>query len=238
MLKKHRVVALIPARAGSKRLTNKNLLHLAGKPLIAWTIEAALNSAEIDDVIVSTDSVDIKQVAIEFGAKVPFMRPSALAEDTASTDDVLMHAIDELKLNSTDILVLLQPTSPLRGFEEIDNALFQLNNGNVQGCVSVCECEHSPMWSNTLPESMLMGGFIKSEISSKRSQELPTYYRLNGAIYAYRVSYLNKYKSRFYSDEIKANIMPACKSIDIDNKIDFQFAEFLMKQAKENLEKV
>ncbi len=232
MLKKHRVVALIPARAGSKRLTNKNLLPLAGKPLIAWTIEAALNSAEIDDVIVSTDSVDIKQVAIDFGATVPFMRPSSLAEDTASTDDVLMHAIDELKLNSTDIIVLLQPTSPLRGFEEIDNVLFQLNNGNVQGCVSVCECEHSPMWSNTLPENMLMGSFIRPDVSVKRSQDLPTYYRLNGAIYAYRVSFVKRYKSRFYSDQIVASIMPTNKSVDIDNSLDFKFAEFLIEQER------
>ena len=93
MLKSRRVVALIPARAGSKRLANKNLLPLAGKPLIAWTIEAALNSPAIDEVVVSTDSIDIKQVAIEFGATVPFMRPNVLAHDTALTDDVLMHAL-------------------------------------------------------------------------------------------------------------------------------------------------
>ena len=192
MLKNSRVVALIPARAGSKRLINKNLLLLVGKPLIAWTIEAALYSPEIDDVVVSTDSIDIKQVAIEFGASVPFMRPNVLAHDTATTDDVLMHAIEVLKLTPSDVIVLLQPTSPLRDYEDIANALSQFNDENVQGVVSVCECEHSPMWSNTLPENMQMGSFIKPEIAGKRSQDLPRYYRLNGAIYAYRVSYLNK----------------------------------------------
>ena len=229
MLKNNRCVALIPARAGSKRLINKNLLPLAGKPLIAWSIETALNSPEIDDVVVSTDSIDIKQVAIDFGATVPFMRPNDLSHDTATTDDVLMHAIEELKLTPSDIIVLLQPTSPLRDYEDIGNALSQLNDRNVQGVVSVCECEHSPMWSNTLADNMKMGGFIRPEIATKRSQDLPRYYRLNGAIYAYRVSYLNKYKSRFYSDEIKASLMPANKSVDIDNEIDFQLAGFLMQ---------
>jgi len=232
MIDNHRVVALIPARAGSKRLKNKNILPLGGKPLIAWTIEAALNSCEIDDVIVSTDDLNIKQVAIDFGASVPFMRPSFLSNDVASTDDVLLHAINELKLSDTDILILLQPTSPMRNYQEIKKALLLLNDGAVQGVVSVCECEHSPLWSNILPNDMLMGDFIRPEIASKRSQELPVYYRLNGAIYAYRVSYLNKYKCRYYSDEIKASVMPANKSIDIDNEIDFQFSEFLVSNTK------
>ncbi|MFT6904709.1 MAG: CMP-N,N'-diacetyllegionaminic acid synthase [Oleiphilaceae bacterium] len=234
MLKGSRVVALIPARAGSKRLVNKNLLPLAGKPLIAWTIEAALNSPEIDEVVVSTDSIDIRQVAIEFGASVPFMRPNVLAQDTATTDDVLLHSIEELKLSPADVIVLLQPTSPLRGFKDISRALSELNDNNVQGVVSVCECEHSPMWSNTLPESMLMGDFIKEDVAIKRSQDLPVYYRLNGAVYAYRVAYLNKYKRRYYSKLIKASVMSTNNSVDIDNLLDFQFAEFLMQQTKPN----
>lgn len=228
MLKSNRVVALIPARAGSKRLANKNLLPLAGKPLIAWTIEDALNCPWIDNVIVSTDSMDIKQAAIELGATVPFLRPSSLANDNASTDDVLMHTIDELELLPSDILVLLQPTSPLRDSKDINNALSLLAEEKVQGVVSVCECEHSPLWSNTLPENNLMGDFIRQDIAAKRSQDLPAYYRLNGAIYAYKVAFLNKYNSRFYSDEIKAMVMPANKSVDIDNLLDFKFAEFLM----------
>ncbi|KQH83647.1 CMP-N-acetlyneuraminic acid synthetase [Vibrio furnissii] len=227
---KNKVIALLPARAGSKRLINKNILPIANKPLIAWTIEAALDVELFDDVIVSTDSDDIKNVALDFGASVPFKRPSPLSSDTATTDDVLMHAIKVLNLKSTDIIVLLQPTSPLRESKDIKEALLKLNDSNVQGVVSVCECEHSPLWSNILPESMLMGEFIRSDISSKRSQDLPCFYRLNGAIYAYRVSYLEKHNGRVYSNDIKAHIMPTSRSIDVDNLTDFHFAEFLLKR--------
>lgn len=233
MDKGNRVVALIPARGGSKRLSNKNLLPLAGKPLIAWTIDAALKCSLIDEVVVSTDSLDIKQIAIDFGACVPFIRPALLASNAASTDDVIMHAIDALELSPSDTLVVLQPTSPLRDGEDISNALLTLLNRNVQGVVSVCECEHSPLWSNTLPESKLMGEFIIPDLATKRSQDLPVYYRLNGAIYAYNVSFLKKYKCRYYSNEIIATVMPVNKSVDIDNEIDFKFAEFLVEQSKE-----
>jgi len=230
-MSKKKVVALIPARAGSKRLSNKNLLPLAGKPLIAWTIEAALTCDLIDDVIVSTDSEEIKRVAIDFGAKVPFSRPSYLAGDCASTDDVIMHAIDELKLSSSDTVMLLQPTSPLRDNVDITNAILQLNSDLVQGVVSVCECEHSPLWSNTLPENRLMGGFIREDIAAKRSQDLPVHYRLNGAIYAYKVEFLRKYRGRIYSNAIKAIKMLPEKSVDIDTKSDFKYAEFLIENS-------
>lgn len=227
-----RVVALIPARAGSKRLHNKNLLSLGGKPLIAWTIEAALKCSLIDDVVVSTDDQNIKNIAIEYGATVPFIRPEILANDTSSTDDVIIHALEELKLSESDVLVLLQPTSPLRESRDIENALTILVNDAVQGVVSVCECEHSPMWCNTLPDSKLMGGFIKHEVAANRSQDLPTYYRLNGAIYAYKVSYFKKYRIRHYSNGIKAFVMPVNRSIDIDHDFDFKFAEFLIENKK------
>ncbi|GAD02758.1 cytidylyltransferase domain-containing protein [Agarivorans albus] len=231
MPNKTKIVALIPARAGSKRLPGKNILDLAGKPLIAWTIEAALGCDEIDNVVVSSDSDIIRDVALSNGASVPFERPAKLASDSASTDDVLLHAIDELDLDSDDILVLLQPTSPLRDNNDISEAL-QLIEGDVKGVVSVCECEHSPMWCNTLPASQLMGGFIPKDIASKRSQDLPQYYRLNGAIYAYRVSYLKKNLGRVYSDAISAFVMENSKSIDIDDVDDFLFASFKLESRK------
>lgn len=228
--KNHKTIALIPARAGSKRLINKNLLLLSGKPLIAWTIDAALNCPAIDRVVVSTDSVDIKNVSTEFGAEVPFMRPGSLGRDKSTTDEVIMHAIEELNLSPDDILVLLQPTSPLRDAEDINSVLIEFNDLTVEGVVTVCECEHSPMWSNILAEDRKMGDFIKPDLVNKRSQDLPVFYRLNGAIYAYRVTYLIKHKSRFYSDKIKAGIMSTCKSVDIDSQLDFNFAEFLIQQ--------
>lgn len=228
MLDGNRVVAIIPARMGSKRLPNKNILLLAGKPLIAWTIEAALKCEYIDEVVVSTDSELIIKVAEEFGAKVPFVRPKSLSGDMATTDDVVLHAIEELKLSPSDVIVLLQPTSPLRNVSDIDSSLKELKYSEVLGVVSVCKCEHSPLWSNILPENLSMEGFIKTDISTKRSQDLPTFYRLNGAIYAYKVSYLTKFKMRHYSKNIKSSIMPIERSVDIDNQFDFDFANFLM----------
>ncbi|MFT5452221.1 MAG: CMP-N-acetylneuraminic acid synthetase [Enterobacterales bacterium] len=224
-----RVVAIIPAREGSKRLPNKNTLVLAGKPMIAWTIEAALQSKYVKEVIVSTDSELIKEVAEKHGAVVPFIRPESLSGDMATTDDVLMHAINVLELSPSDILVLLQPTSPLRNVDDIDKALEELQLEQLKGVVSVCECEHSPLWANSLPDDLSMGDFIENKISTKRSQDLPVYYRLNGAIYAYRVSYLKKYLTRYYSDTIKASVMPPERSLDIDTKLDFKMAQCLFE---------
>ncbi|MGR5431128.1 cytidylyltransferase domain-containing protein [Vibrio astriarenae] len=232
-LDKSNVVAIIPARSGSKRLPNKNLMQLCGKPLIGWTIEAAKKASIIENIIVSTDSANIKEVALRFGAEVPFDRPKELATDTSSTDDVLLHAISELGLKSNDIIVLLQPTSPLRGADDILAAVSLLEDDNIQGVVSVCECEHSPLWSNTLPSNMLMGGFIDDDISSKRSQDLLTYYRLNGAIFAYRVKYLLECKGRKYSNCIRAFEMQVVNSVDIDSKLDFDFAEYLLSKIEQ-----
>lgn len=229
MTKKAKVVALIPARGGSKRLKNKNLLPMAGKPLIGWTIDAALNCVEIDSVVVSTDCLEIKKTAIAFKAEVPFIRPADLATDYASTDDVMLHAINKLQLSPSDIVVLLQPTSPLRDEQDISLFVHDLLDSDLSGVVSVCECEHTPLWSNTLPQDLRMGEFINPTIGSKRSQDLPQYYRLNGAIYAYRVEYLRRYGGRYYSSEVKARVMSAEKSVDIDTELDFKFAEFLMK---------
>lgn len=226
MPNRNRVVALIPARAGSKRLPNKNILPLSGKPLIAWTIEAALNSQYIDEVVVSTDSELIREVSKKYGATVPFLRPEAISGDMATTDAVLLHAIAELGLSDSDTLILLQPTSPLRDFIDIDKALALLSEPDVLGVVSVCECEHSPLWANTLPDNLNMGEFINPEVALSRSQDLPVYYRLNGAIYAYGVSFLNKYKKRHYTDGIKASIMDIEHSIDIDNEFDFAMATY------------
>lgn len=228
MLKPKKILALIPARQGSKRIPNKNTLELCGKPLLAWTILSAINSDLITDVIVSTDSDTIKSISEKFGAKVPFLRPKYLASDTASTDAVILHAIEQLGLEDSDIIIILQPTSPLRNSKDIDAALNLLIKEDLMGVVSVCECQHSPLWSNTLREDHLMDDFIDQDILSKRSQELPIYYRLNGAIYAYRVSYFAKHKKRVYSNKVKAYIMPFERSIDIDYPIDFSLAEFLI----------
>ena len=222
-----RIVALVPARSGSKRILNKNLRLLSGIPLIAWTIRSARESARITDVIVSTESGVIAEEAKRYGARIPFMRPENLSTDTASTDDVIMHAVAELDLQDDDILMLLQPTSPLRTAASMDKALELLENNAYEGVVSVTECEHSPLWVNVLPDDLTMGNFISDSISSTRSQDLPSYYRLNGAIYAYKVRFLREHKRRRYTKQIRAFVMPLRESVDIDSPADFEYAEFL-----------
>lgn len=225
------VTALIPARRNSQRVSNKNLRLLNGKPLIYWSIQAALTSKSVDRVIISTDCKDIANCAIELGAEVPFIRPANLASNDASTDDVMLHAIEALSLNEDDILLLLQPTSPLRTSEHIDEAVELLSdNLSLQGCVSVCECEHSPLWANTLPDDASMNSFLNEDLITRRSQDLPTYYRLNGAMYCYRVSLIKYAKKRAYTDRVKAFVMPQEASVDIDTELDFYWAEFLMQQ--------
>ena len=227
MINNKKILAIITARAGSKRLPNKNILDLAGKPLIAWTIDEAKKSKYIDKLIVSTDSEKIAEISKKYGTEVPFMRPKELADDNATSIDVIKHAIEFLGKDKFDYILLLQPTSPLRTIDEIDNAIEMLDD-NTKAVVSVCETEHSPLWSNTLPEDLSMKNFIRSEVKNKRSQDLPKYYRLNGAIYIAETKYFYK-NNGFLGDKTKAYIMPQQSSIDIDSEIDFKLCEILIK---------
>jgi len=232
MINGRRVVALVPARGGSKRLPRKNILPLCGKPLIAWTIEAALHSKYVDRVCVSTDSIEIAEVCKSIGVDVPWLRPSELAQDTSSTNDVILHAINTMSDMTNDIVVILQPTSPLRTLRHIDESLELLVGSDAKGIVSVSECEHSPLWANTLPADKGMGDFIKPAIMGKRSQELPIYYRINGAIYAFTKDSLVSHKGIFYSDEVYAYPMERNYSVDIDTELDFIIAEVLLQSAQ------
>lgn len=224
-----KVLAIIPARGGSKRLPGKNIMDLNGKPLIAWTIEAAKKSKNIDTIIVSTDETEIVEVSKHYGAKVPFIRPKELANDTTTSIDVILHAINYLKGkgDNFDYVILLQPTSPLRTSKDIDKTFKMLGN-NTRAVISVCETEHSPLWSNTLPEDLSMKDFIRHEIKGMRSQDLPKYYRLNGAIYISDVEYLIENKG-FLAKETKAFLMPQDRSVDIDTEMDFILANILLK---------
>ena len=215
-------LAIIPARGGSKRLPRKNILDLCGKPLIAYTIEAALKSKYIDKVIVSSDDDEILNISLNFGAET-IKRPVELASDTATTFDAIKHTIDNFE--KYDYIVLLQPTSPLRNENHIDEAIELLEEKQADAIVSVCEMDHSPLWSNTLPEDGNMRGFLREEILNKRSQDLEKYYRLNGAIYICKTDKLLENKSFFLKDNIFAYIMDRKSSIDIDEEIDFLFAQ-------------
>jgi len=231
MINGKKVLAIIPARGGSKRLPRKNILPLHGKPLIAWSIEAGLNSKYIDRVVVSTDCEDIAKVAIDFGADVPFIRPSEIATDTASTDSVILHCLSTLSVDTNpDIVVILQPTSPLRTNQDIDQALRLLIDKEAEGIVSVCECEHSPFWSNTLPADSNMGAFINKDVKGKRSQDLPSCYRLNGAVYVFTSDSLIDKQGVSYTESVYSFIMPGSRSVDIDLELDFRLAEVILNQ--------
>ena len=232
MYKGKTILGLIPARGGSKGLPRKNIKPLLGKPLIAWTIEQALASKYLDKVVVSTDDEEITKISKKYGAEVPFMRPKELAEDNAKGIDVVLHAMDWVKENDTrkqyDLIMLLQPTSPLRTKEDIDKAIELLFLKEAKAIVSVCEVDYHPLWSNTLPEDGCMKNFIRQEIMNKNRQELPLFYRLNGAIYLAYCDYIKEQKS-FFGEKTFACIMARERSIDIDNEIDFKLTEILIK---------
>ena len=238
MLNNKKILALIPARGGSKGLPRKNIKPLLGKPLIAWTIEQALNSKYIDRVIVSTDDLEIAEISKKYGAEVPFIRPKELAQDDTPTIDVVFHTLDyfENKGEKFDIVILLQPTSPLRETSDIDRALEMfINNEDALSLVSVKENEHPPFWSLKL-ESNFLKPLFEEKLFFKRRQELPQSYMPNGAIFIARVDTLKQYKT-FYTPKTIAYIMPPEKSIDIDTKFDFLLVEsFLQKKGERNEE--
>ena len=232
MINGKKVLAIIPARGGSKGLPGKNIKDLCGKPLIAWTIEQARDCGIIDEIVVSTDDMEIANIAKKNGAEVPFMRPAKLANDTASTIDVIFHAINWFKKHQnfqSEYILLLQPTSPLRIAEDIEGAIQTLNDKNVRAVVSVCETDHHPWWSNRLPKDGDMKDFIRPEILNKCRQELPVFYRLNGAVYLAETSYLREQNS-FFGSNTFAYKMPKSRSVDIDSELDFKLAALLVKE--------
>ncbi len=225
------ILYFIPARGGSKGLPGKNIRLLNGKPMIAWSIEAALNSKHKRKVIVSTDSDEIAEIAKVNHAEVPFLRPSELSTDTATTMDVIFHCLNwfESKGEIFDYVVLLQPTSPLRTEKHIDEAFMLLKEKKASAVVSVCKNEHHPMWSNAIPADGNMKNFIRPEVKGKNRQQLETSFRLNGAIYIATPEYL-KAEQSFIGKDTYAYEMTAESSIDIDTEIDFLLAEMIMKK--------
>ncbi|MBC3229578.1 acylneuraminate cytidylyltransferase family protein [Serratia fonticola] len=232
MINSKRVLAIIPARGGSKRLPNKNILPLGGKPLIKWSIDSALKSNLIDTVLVTSDSDEILSCCGNDNRLIKLKRKVELSTDTAKTIDVVINAIEFLaeKENYFDIVVLLQPTSPLRTTSHIDESLQLFDKEDAMGVQSVCECAHSPVWCNVLDETLSLNNFIKSDYIGVRSQDLETYYRINGAIYIYNIKELIIQNAIFFSPRVYAYKMNSIDSVDIDNKIDFEFADFLIKK--------
>jgi CMP-N,N'-diacetyllegionaminic acid synthase len=213
------VLGLITARGGSKGLPRKNVLQVGGKPLIAWTIEAALNSRVVSRVVLSSDDDEIIKAAKAWGCTVPFRRPEHLASDTATSMDVVLHAIEEVP--GFDYVMLLQPTSPLRTSQDIDEAFEILKSEQAPSCVSVTEAEQSPYWMYQLDERAKLQSVLPTGAAPHRRQDLPTVYVLNGAIYVARIDWLREVRS-FITNDTTAYIMSKRNSLDIDTDEDFQ----------------
>lgn len=222
-------IAIIPARGGSKRLPGKNTKLLGGKPLIAWTIEAAIESNVFDHVFVSTDSQEIADISKQYGAEVPFLRPKELASDTATTNDVVTHLVEwfESKYNqTTSLIAVLQPTSPLRGSKHIIEAVKQMRDKSAKAIISVCQLEHPIQFCNQLGSDGSMADFINLE-NIKRTQDLKPTYRLNGALYIFDRDYVGRMQD-LYSEGTYAYIMSSKLSIDIDTQEDFDLAKSIV----------
>jgi len=222
------MIAIIPARGGSKGLPGKNIKEMCDKPLIAYTIEAALKSKSIDHVILSTDDEEIAAVAKKYGAEVPFMRPAELASDTAMAVDNYIYTIGRLEKEwntKIDSFVVLQPTSPLRIAEDIDGAVELFNARNADSVVTYVKEAHPIFWHKKIDENNKLEGTIANR------QELPITYYPNGAVYVFSTEMIRQKK--YYTDKSYAYIMPRERSIDIDFIDDFKYAEFLMSNSKD-----
>lgn len=223
-------IAIIPARSGSKGLRDKNIKELAGKPLISYTIAAAVESRLFDEIMVSTDSWKYAEIAKKYGAKVPFLRSRENSSDAASSWDTVKEVLDNYSKDGRifDSFCLLQPTSPLRDSEDIRNAYKIFCEKADVAVVSVCEAEHSPLWCGQLDEEGNLDSFIKKENNIRR-QAQKKFYRLNGAIYFVKIKEFEK-DINLYRKGSYAYIMDSYKSIDIDGKQDFDYAEFLLQK--------
>lgn len=221
-------IAIILARSGSKGLPDKNIKELCGKPLVAYSIEAASKSGKFDAIIVSTDSRKYADIAVSFGARVPFFRSKENSSDKAGSWDAVREVLDKLKELGEDYdrVMLLQPTSPLRTAEDIVNSFELMDEKGANAILGVVEMDHSPIWSNTLPEDGCMDNFVRQEYAGIPRQELPTYYRINGAIYL--LTSKEVYKDKMFSEKCYAYVMPAERSIDIDTELDFVIAQNLI----------
>lgn len=221
---KPKILAIIPARGGSKGVSRKNIRELAGKPLIAWTIEEAKKSKYIDQIILSSEDDEIIEVAKKYGCEVPFKRPKELAQDDTPGIDPVLHAIEQCP--GYEYVVLLQPTSPLRTVADIDGCIEKLLSCNGDFCVSVTEPEKSPYWMYTIENDRITPLLAQDKLIARR-QELPKSYALNGAVYVAEINKLTIEKS-FITEKTVAYIMSQEKSFDIDTIIDFKICESLM----------
>jgi CMP-N-acetylneuraminic acid synthetase len=228
--KKQSILAIIPARGGSRGLPRKNVRLLCGKPLLAYSIEAALASKYIDRLVISTEDAEIARISEQYGGEV-IARPAELARDDTSSLRVYQHVIDRLEEKgkfAADVIVALQPTSPLRTARDIDAAIQKFLDAGCDSVLGVCEAEHPPYWMYTLDgdrmKVLIQGG---EKIGCR--QDAPLVYRINGAVYVTRRQVI-MIENRVWGDDTRAYIMPRERSVDIDTEIDLKLAELLMQE--------
>jgi len=221
-----KVLGLVPARGGSKGIPRKNIKPIAGKPLIAWTIEAALRSPLLATVVVTTEDAEIADVARQHGAQTPFLRPAELARDETPGVDPALHALRVLP--DYDAVLLLQSTSPLRNTADIDGCLQLAEKLNAPSVVSVCQAERHPYWMYLLGSDQHLQTLIPGKEITRR-QDLPPVYAANGALYFARTPWLQQHRA-FITPETVGYVMPNERSVDLDTMLDWKLAELLLKE--------
>lgn len=227
-----RILAIVPARAGSKRLPKKNTKLLSGIPLVAHTFEAIKRSKYITTTVASSDCPEVLDISSRYENTLQLNRPQELASDTATMIDVVLHAIYYAEQTSNfDIICILQPTSPLRTGKDIDKAIELYLEKEAKGVVSLAKCQHSPLWATPLETITEFKVFMKG-LSDTRSQDLKPFYQLNGAIYLIDKDFLINSKKLFSESDFYPFIMEAENSIDIDNLIDFRLAELMLEERR------
>lgn len=226
MIQGKSIIAVIPARGGSKGVPRKNIRVVAGKPLLAWTIEEAKKSKYIDRMILTSDDEEIIGVARQWNCEVPFIRPTELAQDHVTGIEPVLHALQAIK-EKYDYFVLLQPTSPLRTVEDIDGCIERCLNHNAPVCTTVTEPDKSPFWMFYLDQSVRLIPVIKQEDRVLLRQGLERVYALNGSIYVANSDWFMKNKI-FIAEETIAYPMPKERSVDIDTELDMKLCEYML----------
>ncbi len=231
------VLALVPARGGSRGIPRKNITPLAGKPLMQWTIEAALACSRMERVLVSTDDAEIADVAMACGADVPFLRPSELALDETPGIAPVLHAVRWLAERESyrpEWVALLQPTSPLRTADDIRGALALGEGGGAAAVVSVAEAPHHPWWMKRIDDEGRLRPWSEATPQTTRRQDLPPAYALNGAIYLVRRRALLAGES-LHPDPTLAHVMPPERSLDVDTPWDLRLANLILGEGGDHV---
>jgi CMP-N,N'-diacetyllegionaminic acid synthase len=222
-----RLCALIPARGGSKGLARKNLRVFRGTPLVAHAVETARRVTGLDRIVVSTDDVEIAEVARRAGADVPFLRPSELATDETPTLPVVQHAVRWLEAHGAhiDAVVLLQATSPLRTAQQVEAAIGKFVETGADSVTTVCAVEDSPYWMQRLDGDRLRPLMPEGQRHGRR-QDLPPVYRLTGAVYVTRRNVVME-QGRLLGEDTRAIVVGRRESVDVDDELDLRLAELI-----------